>query len=174
VAVFQDGVPLNLLANPRTNLCYLSVANIDRIEIYQGAASSAWGSPLRGDVNIITKETVSGKPISMDARASYGEFKTLKSRGTVSATLEGFRHLVFGTHDESSGFVDHTAYWQNSASAKFNVDLGEAIRFNVACFYDKGNNAAGQVYSVRSTIFSTPLIIAGTSGPCRTGGSKPG
>lgn len=32
VSVFQDGVPLNLLANPITDLSLLPVANIERIE----------------------------------------------------------------------------------------------------------------------------------------------
>jgi vitamin B12 transporter len=141
VTIFQDGVPLNLLANPQTDLSYLPVDVIDRIEIYKGAASSAWGSSLGGVVNIITKEPVREKPFSVDARASYGEFKTLKSRGTVSGTKDRFGYLVSATHDESDGFIDHTEYEQNSVYAKVNVDVGEAGRFNVACFYDKGNNA---------------------------------
>ena len=141
VAIFQDGVPLNQLANPQTNLSYLPVDDIDRIEIYEGAASSAWGSSLGGVVNIITKEPVRGKPISLDAKTSYGEFKTSKSRGIVSGTKDWFGYLVSATHDESRGFIDHTEYRQNSAYAKINVDVGEASRFNVACFYDKGHNA---------------------------------
>jgi vitamin B12 transporter len=141
VAIFQDGVPLNQLANPKTNLSYLPVDDIDRIEIYEGAASSAWGSSLGGVVNIITKEPVRGKPISLDARTSYGEFRTSKSRGIVSGTKDGIGYLVSATHDESRGFIDHTEYRQNSAYAKINVDVGGASRFNVACFYDNGHNA---------------------------------
>jgi vitamin B12 transporter len=141
VTIFQDGVPLNQLANPRTNLSYLPVDAIDRIEVYKGAASSAWGSSLGGVVNIITKEPVRGKPISVDARASYGEFKTLKTHGVVSGTKDRFGYLVSVTHHESDGFIDHTQYEQNSVYAKVNFDVGEASRFNAACFYDKGYNA---------------------------------
>ena len=40
VAVYKDGVPMNLLANPdMTDLSRISVQNIERIEIYKGAAS---------------------------------------------------------------------------------------------------------------------------------------
>jgi vitamin B12 transporter len=141
VTIFQDGVPLNQLANPRTDLSYLPVDAIDRIEIYKGAASSAWGSSLGGVVNIITKEPVREKPVSADVRASYGEFKTVKSRGTVSGTKDRFGYLVSLTHDESDGFIDHTEYEQNSVYAKVNVDLGETSRVNFASFFDKGNNA---------------------------------
>ena len=141
VTIFQDGVPLNQLANPQTDLSFLPVDLIDRIEIYKGAASSAWGSSLGGVVNIITKEPVKGKPVSVDARASYGEFETLKSRGSVSGTEDRFGYLVSVTHDESNGFIDHTDYRQDSAYAKVNVDLGEASRVNFAYFFDKSNNA---------------------------------
>ncbi len=48
VTVFQDGVPLNMLATPRTDLSYIPVDTIERIEVYKGAASSAWGSALGG------------------------------------------------------------------------------------------------------------------------------
>jgi vitamin B12 transporter len=141
VTIFQDGVPLNQLANPQTDLSYIPVDAIDRIEIYKGAASSAWGSSLGGVVNIITKEPAREKPVSVDARASYGEFNTLKSRGSVSGTMDRFGYLVSVTHDESNGFIDHTEYRQNSVYAKVNADLGEASRVNFACFFDQGNNA---------------------------------
>jgi vitamin B12 transporter len=141
VTIFQDGVPLNQLANPQTDLSYIPVDAIDRIEIYKGAASSAWGSSLGGVVNIITKEPGREKPVSVDAQASYGEFKTLKSRGTVTGTEGRFGYLISVTHDESDGFIDHTEYDQNSVYAKVNVDLGETSRFNFAYFYDRGNNA---------------------------------
>jgi vitamin B12 transporter len=53
VAVYMDGVPLNQLANPSTDLNYVPVDIIERIEVYKGAASSAWGSSLGGVINII-------------------------------------------------------------------------------------------------------------------------
>ncbi|MBW2646680.1 MAG: TonB-dependent receptor [Deltaproteobacteria bacterium] len=140
VAVYQDGVPLNQLLNPRTNLSYIPIDTIDRIEIYKGAASSAWGSALGGVINIITKEPDKTKPFSADVRTSYGEHRTSKSRGTVSGTKDGFGYLLSLTHDESDGFIDYTEYKQDAVYAKLNYELGTASRLNFAYSYDKGES----------------------------------
>jgi len=141
VAVYQDGVPLNQLANPMTDLSYLPVDTIERIEIYKGAASSAWGSALGGVINIITKEPDSKKPFAADIRASYGEFKTLKGRGTFSGTKDRLGYLLSLTHEESDGFIDHTEYEQEAVYGKINYELGETSRLNFAYSYNEGSNA---------------------------------
>jgi len=141
VTVLQDGVPLNQLANPMTDLSYLPGDAIDRIEVYKGTASSAWGSALGGVINIITKDPEPKKPAVIDVRTSYGEFQTSKSRGTVSGTVDSFGYLLSLTHDQSNGFIEHTEYDQSAVYAKINYDLGSSNRINFACFYDKGQNA---------------------------------
>ena len=140
VAVYQDGVHLNQLLFPNTNLSYLPIDAIDRIEIYKGAASSAWGSSLGGVINIITKEPDQKKPFAADVRTSYGEYETLKSRGTVSGTVARFGYLLSLTHDESDGFIEHTEYKQDAVYGKLNYELGETSRLNFAYSYDKGCN----------------------------------
>ena len=141
VAIYQDNVPLNQLANPLTDLSYLPVSSIDRIEIYKGAASSAWGSALGGVVNIITKEPELKKPVAVDAQGSYGEHDTVKSRGAVSGTIDRFGYLVALTHDESDGFMEHTEYDQDTIYGKINYDVGEASRLDFVYSLDKGSNA---------------------------------
>ncbi len=141
VAVYQDGVPLNQLANPMTDLSYLPVDTIERIEIYKGAASSSWGSSLGGVINIITKEPDRKKPFAADARVSYGEFGTLKSRGTISGTQDRFGYLLSLTHDESDGFIEHTEYKQDAVYGKVNYDLGQSSRINATYSLDQGRSA---------------------------------
>jgi vitamin B12 transporter len=140
VAVFQDNVPLNQLANPMTDLSYIPVDTIDRIEIYKGAASSAWGSSLGGVINIITKDPELKKPFGADVRTSYGEYETSKSRGTVSGTKDRFGYLLSLTHEKSDGFIHHTQYQQDAVYAKINYDLGTRSRMNFVYSYDKGRN----------------------------------
>ena len=140
VAVFQDNVPLNQLANPMTDLSYIPVDTIDRIEIYKGAASSAWGSSLGGVINIITKEPERKKTFAADVRTSYGEYETSKSRGTVSGTKDRLGYLVSMTHERSDGFIRHTQYQQDAVYAKINYDLGTRSRLNFIYSYDKGQN----------------------------------
>jgi vitamin B12 transporter len=140
VAVLQDNVPLNMLANPMTDLSYIPVDSIDRIEVYKGAASSAWGSSLGGVINIITKDPDPQKPFAADVRTSYGEYETSKSRGTVSGTIDRLGYLVSTTHEQSDGFIRHTKYRQDAVYAKINCDLGTKSRLNLIYSYDKGQN----------------------------------
>ena len=81
VGVFIDGVPLNLLANPLTDLSRTPLDRVDRIEVYKGDASSAWGSALGGVVNIITKEPQDSAPISGQVRVGGGGAPYLPGRG---------------------------------------------------------------------------------------------
>ena len=140
VAICQDNVPLNQLANPMTDLSYIPVDSIDRIEVYKGAASSAWGSSLGGVINIITKDPERKKPFAADVRMSYGEHKTSKSRGTVSGTMDRLGYLVSLTRERSDGFIPYTQYRQDAVYAKINYDLGTKTRLNFVYSYDMGRN----------------------------------
>jgi len=140
VAVYMDGVPLNLQANPFTDLNYLPVDTIDRIEVFKGAASSAWGSSLGGVINIITKAPDAAKPFAGSIRTSYGKSDTFKNHGNISGSTGGFGYFLSLTHDESAGFVDNSAYKQTAAYGKLNYALGETSRVNFIYSYDDGNN----------------------------------
>ena len=141
VAVYQDGVPLNQLANPLTDLSYIPVDTIDRIEVYKGAASSAWGSSLGGVINIITKEPDPKKPFEGQVRSSYGEHQTFKNRGTISGTKDRFGCLLSLTHEQSDGFMEHADYDQFALYGKINYELGQTSRLNLVYSFDKGTNA---------------------------------
>jgi len=140
VGVFVDGVPLNLLANPLTDLNYIPVNTIKKIEIYKGAASSAWGSALGGVINVITKDPKMDKPIAGDMRCSYGKANTSKNYGSITGAVDRFSYLFSLTHDQSDGFEDNSEYEQNAAYAKLNYDISRSHRLNMVCSYDKGNN----------------------------------
>lgn len=146
VSVYVDGVPLNMLGNPVTNLTHIPVAGIDRIEVTKGAASSAWGSALGGAINIITREPDANQRISGEVRAGYGEFSTVKADATVRGTLDRFGYLVTLTRNESDGFISHTDYEQDSIYAKCHADLG-------------GGSRIGFVFSRMSGEYSDPLPI---------------
>ncbi len=140
VAVFEDGVPLNMLANPITNLSFIPVSNIERIEVYKGAASSAWGTSMGGVINIITREPDPTKPFGGEVQSSYGNFDTFRNSGSVSGTVDRFGYFVSFNHDESNGFVPHMSYLQDAVYAKFNYSVGDSGRLNFVVNHDEGNN----------------------------------
>ncbi|NOY68818.1 MAG: TonB-dependent receptor [Deltaproteobacteria bacterium] len=139
-AVFMDGIPLNQLANPLTDLSYIPVDIIERIEVYKGAASSAWGSSLGGVINIITVTPDTTKPLSADFRTSYGKNRTSKNRGNISGTLDRLGYFFSLTHDRSDGFSPNSAYHQNALYAKIDHDLGLNSVLNLVYSFDEGGN----------------------------------
>ena len=140
VAIYQDGVPLNQLLNPRTDLSYLPLGSVERIEIYKGAASSAWGSALGGVINIITKAPEDREPLSMHAQASYGTYRTFRGRADVSGTPGKFGWLVSTTYERSDGFIEHTEYEQDAVYAKVNYSLNNEGRLGLVVSHDSGRN----------------------------------
>ena len=110
VAVYQDGVPLNMLANPTTNLSFIPVSSIERIEVYKGAASSAWGTAMGGVINIVTRDPDPNKPFGGTVQSSYGNFNTFRNSGSFSGTVDRFGYFVSFDHEESNGFAPHMSY----------------------------------------------------------------
>ncbi len=140
VAVYMDGVPLNQLANPLTDLNYLPVGAIERIEVYKGAASSAWGASLGGVINIITREPDAAAPVTGSIRSSYGKADTSKNRGHISGTKDRFGYFLSVTSDHSDGFMENSAYDQTAAYGKLNYDMGTTGRLNFVCSWDEGES----------------------------------
>ena len=140
VAVYVDGVPLNQLANPLTDLNYLPVDAIDRIEVYKGAASSAWGSSLGGVINIITREPDANTPAAGTIRSSFGKADTFKNRANVRGTIQKAGYFLSVTGDHSDGFVDNSAYDQTAVYGKLNYDIGTAGRLNLVYSWNEGES----------------------------------
>lgn len=140
VAIYQDGVPLNQLANPLTDLSYIPIDTIERIEIYKGAASSSWGSSLGGVINIITREPGTRRLFKANVHASYGEFQTIKSRGNFNGTKNRFSYLLSLTHEESDGFTEYTAYKQDAVYAKVGYELNNTSQLSFVYSYDEGRS----------------------------------
>ena len=140
VAVYLDGVPLNQLANPLTDLSYIPIDAIERIEVYKGAASAAWGSSLGGVIHITTATPSSQQPIQCRIQTSYGDFRTLKSRGNISGAFNQFNYFLSLTHDESDGFTDYTAYQQDAVYGKIGYEFNESNRLGFIYSYDEGDS----------------------------------
>ena len=72
--ILLDGEPIVGRTAGTMELTRFTVANIERIEIVRGPASSLYGSEaLAGVINIITRKP--DKPLGASVRARYGAFK---------------------------------------------------------------------------------------------------
>lgn len=118
VAVFIDGVPLNMLANPMTDLSKIPLDRVARIEVFKGTASSAWGSALGGVINIITRSPASDKPFSGRAALTCGDFQTFAAEVGLEGRLGPTGYLISISQTQSNGFDEHRDYSQDSAYLK--------------------------------------------------------
>jgi len=140
VAVYQDGVPLNQLANPLTDLSYLPIDTIERIEIYKGAASSAWGSSLGGVINIITKRPTEAPETVFDTEA--GSLDTQRAQFLTRGMVGCAGYVISGSWLDCRGYdpvpansEDRTEYTvprnakENMLRLRLAPDVGEGRLF---------------------------------------------
>jgi len=146
VAVFIDGVPLNMLANPMTDLSKIPINRVDRIEVYKGTASSVWGSALGGVINIITKEPETDRPVAGRASISYGDFQTWAAEAGVEGGLGRTAYLVSVGRTRSEGFDEYRDFHQDTAYFKLNHELSPTARLSLAAGWDLSEIEDPQLY----------------------------
>jgi vitamin B12 transporter len=139
VSVFMDGVRLNMQANPIVDLSYLSLENVERIEVYRGGASSVWGSALGGVINIITPEP-SGKLFSARTKAGAGGNQTYNAEGAADSTYNRLGAVITGSHLKTGGYIDHSAYRLDNLYSKLRYTLSPAMDVTFSLDYSDGKS----------------------------------
>ena len=105
VLVLLDGVPLSNISDNMTEVGFIPVTDIERVEIVKGPASSAWGSALGGVVNIITKGP-GDKPFQGSASLGYGTESSADYRAAVSGRVGSLGYYLSGTGLRTDGLTD--------------------------------------------------------------------
>lgn len=106
ILIMIDGKRMNGDVGGQNDLNLLNPANIERIEIVKGAASSLYGSDaIAGVINIITKKNRNKTDITNNVRVGeYGDVRESLSMG-----------LTFGKIKSVTGFnLRHTDGWRNT------------------------------------------------------------
>lgn len=154
--VLIDGVELTTYDGTAATLPYVSLADVERVEILRGPASSLYGAnAIGGVIQIFTKRGQRG--LKGDAFAGYGSHDTFKLDAGVSGGDEHWRFRVAGNHDESDAYstvrksyarnkdADDDAYRNTGGSASFSFipaqghELGASYRANSGvAYYDEG------------------------------------
>lgn len=137
VSVYMDGVPLNMLANPLTDLSRIPLDNVDRIEIYKGSASSVWGSALGGVINIITRQPDYKKPVGFSAALSIGDYQTYEAAAALEGAYGDIDYLLSFKKAGSQGFDEHRNYDLSSLYFKSNVSFSERTYLTFAALFDR-------------------------------------
>jgi iron complex outermembrane receptor protein len=116
VKVLLDGIP-QTLPDGQSQLTNVDFANLKRIEVLRGAASSLYGN-ASGGVLSLTSETAAPGPFSQSIRAEGGSFGLFKIQGRTTAR----RGAANGTLSLSRTQVD--GFRQNSATEFTQLNVG--------------------------------------------------
>lgn len=117
VSVYLDGLLLNQGVGRGVNIATVPTDQIERIEIYKGAAPASFGSSaIGGVVNIITKKSGTGRQIKV--AQSFGSFKSYEGTIRHSQRQGPFSYQVGYTYSRSDGdfsFLDDNGTPFNAA-----------------------------------------------------------
>lgn len=106
ILIMVDGKRMNGDVGGQNDLNLLNPANIERIEIVKGAASSLYGSDaIAGVINIITRK--SHNKVEMTSNSRIGEHGDMRESASVGLTL-GKVKSVTGIN------IRHTDGWRNT------------------------------------------------------------
>ncbi|WP_119737475.1 TonB-dependent receptor domain-containing protein [Noviherbaspirillum cavernae] len=164
VKVLVDGLPLNGAADQSGSsaLYNLPLANVERIEILRGPASTLYGADaIGGVIQIFTRK---GEPgVKADGFIGYGTHNTYQANAGISAGGEQWRLRVDGSRDSTQGIsaqtnatrqdADKEGYYNNAGSVAFSFlpaqgqELGASVRHNEGrSHFDSGNVPANSNY----------------------------
>lgn len=102
VAIYVDGVLMNLGSEAAVDLSAIPVENVERIEVYRGYIPARFGgASMGGVINIITKKPDSnGEGTLLAGGGSYGRFR---ANAAYSTKLGDGALFVGLTHDQARG-----------------------------------------------------------------------
>ena len=104
VLVMVDGIPFNTEASGQADILpALSLTPLERIEIIQGASSSAWGYGLGGVVHLITKEPAPEETPHGSVTTSWSEFDGQTHRAETGASVGPWSYYFSGDYREAAG-----------------------------------------------------------------------
>ena len=104
VLVMVDGIPFNTQASGQADvLSALPLHNLDRIEVVEGSASSAWGSSLGGVIHLVTKTPENSTVPKGHVTGSWAGFRSKEDDFDVSGLAGKLGYYISGEYRESGG-----------------------------------------------------------------------
>ncbi|MFI3270227.1 MAG: TonB-dependent receptor [Rikenellaceae bacterium] len=117
ILILLDGKRMNSAASGEFDLDMINPANIERIEIVKGAASSLYGSDaIAGVINIITRKNLDDLSLTNNSRV--GAHKDIQQSDIV-----GFKWGKLNS--QTSASYKHTDGWQNTDKEYYHYEVRE-------------------------------------------------
>ena len=126
VTIYLDGILLNQGVGRGVDVSRIPSEQIERIEVYKGAAPAWFGtSAMGGVVNIVTKKATAKR--TTQATSSYGSFNTFEGNLLQAQDLKQFAYTVGYTFSRSDGDF---SYLDNNGTPFNTSDDREVSRIN--------------------------------------------
>jgi outer membrane cobalamin receptor len=125
VAVYVDGILMNLQSEAAVDLSAIPVDGVERIEVYRGYVPARFGAQAMGGViNIVTKSPGERKTTVSLGAGSFGRYKGSLSHSAPLGGGKFFGSLGYETYDGDFEF------WNDNDTAHNKTDDYYAIRRN--------------------------------------------
>ncbi|MCL1941781.1 MAG: TonB-dependent receptor, partial [Synergistaceae bacterium] len=125
VAVYVDGVLMNLESEAAVDLSAISVDNVERVEVYRGYIPAKFGAQAMGGViNIVTKTGEKPKTELLLGAGSFGRWKGILSHSAPLGGGKFFASLGYETYDGDF------EYWNDNGTPYNEADDYPARRLN--------------------------------------------
>ncbi len=148
VLILLDGIPVNdpsVITN-YFDLNFISIDQIERIEILKGGQSTLYGSDaVMGVINIISRKATS-KKLNINGNFTGGSYNTLKQSLGIGGRNSSADYSLNYTHLSSDGFstatdknktgvFDKDSYDQHVLNGRFGFPAGKRIKINLSGTY---------------------------------------
>jgi iron complex outermembrane receptor protein len=118
IGVMIDGIPVNDPGGFAPDLYDVDWATVSNIEVVKGLAASLYGAGSTGGVlNILTADG-GPKPVNATFSATGGSYNFWKVLGQVDGTQGNLNYRVSYSHNQSTGYRTHQAYYGDIFSEK--------------------------------------------------------
>jgi len=154
--VLIDGVRVNGISNGATYFGNIPLAQIERIEILRGPASSLYGQDAIGGVIQVFTKKISGEP-KFNAAVGYGSYNTKTTEAGFGGSYNGLNYSLSMSSKDSDGFSslksnnsilsDKDGYRNVSANGSVSYDINEKNQVGIQFFNSQGSVHYDNIYA---------------------------
>ncbi len=134
VLVMVDGRPVNAPSQGIADLSWLSVENIEKVEIVRGPGSAQHGSSaVAGVVNIITKSPP--EKLTASSSLSYGTWDTLIAAVETGTSINNLGYFINANVKRSDGHRDNNEHNSSDFNLKVTYDMNTDMSLSLSSGY---------------------------------------